>query len=84
LTAIFQNLPPRFRRRQAVVPKVIGHGTIPEVDRGHGPFVLKVLPESYLALSKAELRQGVSSPFEIRARNGDGDEFIEKIKLKTR
>jgi hypothetical protein len=27
------------------------HGT-----RGHGPFELKVLPESYLALSKAKIR----------------------------
>jgi hypothetical protein len=30
------------------------HGT-----RGHGPFVLKVLPERYLALSKAKLRQSL-------------------------
>jgi hypothetical protein len=33
-------------------PMVNWHGT-----RGHGPFELKVLPESYLALSKAKLRQ---------------------------
>ena len=33
------------------VPTVNRHGT-----RGHGPFVLNLLPESYLALSKAELR----------------------------
>jgi hypothetical protein len=31
------------------------HGT-----RGHGPFVLKVLPETYLALSKAEQGREIS------------------------